>query len=92
MKRLEIIANVSVEDALFKAFKMRGIAKVFTTIPSVHGVGSSGPRLGDHVWPEENFMLILYCEDNEGVEIERAVKQVKEQFRGEGIQCFSLEV
>jgi hypothetical protein len=92
MKRLEIIANVSVEDALFKAFKMRGIAKVFTKIPSVHGVGSSGPRLGDHVWPEENFMLILYCEDNEGVEIERAVKQVKEQFRGEGIQCFSLEV
>ena len=91
MKRLEIFANASVEHALFTTFKVRGIAKAFTKIPSVHGVGSSGPHLGDHVWPEENFILILYCEDGEAVEIERAVKQVKEQYKGEGIQCFALE-
>ena len=44
MKRLEIIANASVEESLFEAFRARGVAQFYTKVPVVHGVGSSGPR------------------------------------------------
>jgi len=90
MKRLEIIANSSVEDALFNAFEERGVAKQYTKIPVVHGNGHSGPRQGDHVWPEENFLLIIYCDAEEAGWIRDAVNAVKDEFTEEGIKLFEL--
>lgn len=90
MKRLEIIANRSVEDALFNAFKKRGVAKQYTKIPVVYGNGHSGPRRGDHVWPEENFLLIIYCDADEAGCIKDAFNEVKKEFTDEGIKLFEL--
>ncbi len=90
MKRLEIIANSSVEDALFDAFDKRGVGKLYTKIPVVHGNGHSGPKRGDHVWPEENFLLIIYCDIDEAGLIRDAVNAVKEEFTDEGIKLFEL--
>ena len=90
MKRLEIIANCSVEDALFEVFEKRGVAKQYTMIPVVYGNGHSGPRRGDNVWPEENFMLIIYCDADEAESILDAVNTVKETFGEEGIKVFEL--
>jgi hypothetical protein len=91
MIRIEIVANSSVEDSLFEAFAERGAAKYFTKIPVVHGVGSSGPRKGDHVWPEENFLLIIYCEEQEARDISGAVEEVKARFPDEGLKFFMTE-
>ncbi|MFW6180638.1 MAG: PG0541 family transporter-associated protein [Spirochaetota bacterium] len=88
MKRIEIFANVSVRDALFGAFTRRGVARRFTLIPVVHGSGSSGPRFGDEVWPEENFMLIVYCGEQEAEGIRGAVAEVKAAFENEGVALF----
>ena len=90
MKRLEIVANSSVEDALFDAFEKRSVAKHYTMIHVVHGNGRSGPRRGDHVWPEENFLLIIYCNVDEAGLIRDAVDAVKEEFTEEGIKLFEL--
>jgi hypothetical protein len=90
MKRLEIIANSSVEDSIFEAFKWRGVAQMYTKIPIVHGVGHSGPRRGDHVWPEENFLLIIYCEPEEAKNIREAVYEVKAKYQVEGIKLFEI--
>ena len=68
MKRIEIIANRSIEGDLHDALKEAGAAQHYTKIPVVHGVGNSGPRMGDHIWPEENFIMIVYCEDRGGGE------------------------
>jgi hypothetical protein len=92
MKRIEIFANVSVRDALFNAFQKRGVGRHFTMIPVVHGNGSSGPRYGDEVWPEENFMLIIYCQDAEAEHIRRAVHEVKGLFEKEGVKLFEISV
>ena len=90
MKRIEIIANQSVEENILDAIKFEGVGKYYTKYPNVHGVGKSGPRMGDPVWPEENFALIFWCDEEEARGLERAVNFVKERFPDEGIKLFGL--
>ena len=90
MKRLEIIANRSVEENILDALKHEGAGKYYSKYPVVLGVGSSGPRMGDTIWPEENFALVIWCEEKEARAIERAVSYVKERFPDEGIRLFGL--
>lgn len=88
MKRIEIIANNSIEVDIFEALEKRDVGKAFTKIPSVHGRGNSTPKRGDHIWPEENFILLIFCDDSEAQLIEEAVIEVKTRFKDEGIKLF----
>ncbi|AEJ18361.1 PG0541 family transporter-associated protein [Gracilinema caldarium] len=88
MIRLEIYANRSVEEDLFDGFKKAGVAQYYTKIPVVHGVGSSGPRMGDAIWPEENFALIIWCEEQEAQQVVKVIEDVKKKFPHEGIKLF----
>jgi hypothetical protein len=88
MKRIEIYANRSVEENIFDAFKKLGTGKNFSKLPTVFGVGNSGSRMGDPIWPEENFSLIIWCEEEEAEKILHAVQEVKKQFPDEGIKIF----
>ena len=90
MKRIEIIANHSVEENIIEALVREGAGKYYTKYPSIFGVGSTGPRMGDAVWPEENFAIVIWCEEDEARLIERAVAAVKEKFPNEGIKLFGL--
>jgi len=90
MVRVEIIANHSVEENILDALKYEGVGKYYTKIPEIFGVGSSGPRMGDAVWPEENFALIIWCEEEEARKIGKAVAFVKNKFPGEGIKIYGL--
>ena len=90
MKRLEIIANRSIQDDMFDAFKKADIVKKYTLNPVVLGVGKSGPRMGDHIWPEENFSLIVYCEEEESEKIKLVIKDLKQFFTKEGIKIFEI--
>ena len=91
MQRLEIIANRAVEEDLYDIFRRRKLSPFYTKLPEVHGVGDSGPRMGDHVWPEENFVLIVYCEEPEAQQLKDAVAELKELFPNEGIRMFAVE-
>ena len=91
MMRLEIIANHSVEENIHEALKFESVGKYYTKFPGIIGVGSSGPRMGDSIWPEENFALVIWCEEEEARGIERAVKFVKNKFPDEGIRLFGLD-
>ena len=90
MLRLEIIANQSVEENVLGALKHEGAGKHYTKYPGILGVGSSGPRMGDAVWPEENFVLVIWCDEQEAQGIARAVAFVKSKFPDEGIKLFGL--
>jgi len=46
--------------------------------------------MGDAIWPEENFALVIWCEEDEARKIQGAVERVKEQFPDEGIKLFGL--
>jgi hypothetical protein len=90
MIRLEIVANHSVEENILEAFAKEQVGKSYTKYPQIFGIGSSGPRMGDAVWPEENFALVIWCEEEEALGIQRAVASVKEKFPGEGIKLFGI--
>ena len=90
MIRIEIIANHSVEENILEALAKEQVGKFYTKYPRILGVGSAGPRMGDAVWPEENFALVIWCEEEEARAIQRAVEKVKQQFSGEGIKVFGL--
>jgi hypothetical protein len=90
MMRIEIIANHSVEENILDALAAENVGKYYTKIPIAHGVGTSGPRMGDAIWPEENFILVIWCEADEARGIEQAVAKVKERFPDEGIKLFGL--
>jgi hypothetical protein len=90
MIRIEIIANHSVEENILEALRREGVGKFYTKYPGVFGVGSAGPRMGDAVWPEENFALVIWCDEDEAKVIERAVAAVKAHFPDEGIKLFGI--
>jgi hypothetical protein len=91
MKRMELIANHSVEDELMGALERAITNFYYTLIPNVHGRGKSAYRLGTATWPEENFMVISYLEDPGALLAEAAVAAVKLRFPGEGIKLFFME-
>ena len=88
LKRVEIIANHSVEEDIMDVLQIRGLATHFTKVPSVHGRGDADPKRGDHIWPEENFIMIIYVDDEKAAAIETAIEEVRESFPDEGIRCF----
>jgi len=90
MKRLEIIANKTIEDDLFDAFERHHVATSYTLIPVVHGAGHTGLKLGTTVWPNENFLLIIYCEESEAETIRSIIFDLKKRFKGEGIKLFEI--
>jgi hypothetical protein len=90
MLRIEIIANQSVEENILEAFAAHGVGKLYTKYPGIHGVGNSGPKLGDAVWPEENFVFVIWCEEDEARGIAEAVGDVKREFPDEGIKLFGI--
>lgn len=90
MKRIEVIANRSIEDNVMDALRREGVAKFYTKYPVVHGDGSSGPRMGDAIWPEENFVLVVWCEEDEARRIAASLEPVKSQFPIEGLKIFGL--
>ena len=90
MIRLEIIANHSVEENILEALAREQVGKHYTKIPNIYGVGSAGPRMGDPIWPEENFALIIWCDKDEALGVRKAVDSVKEKFTGEGIKLFGI--
>jgi len=90
MIRIEIIANHSVEENILEALAKENAGKYYTKYSSVLGVGSAGPRMGDAIWPEENFSLVIWCEEEESRAIQRAIAAVKEKFPGEGIKLFGI--
>jgi hypothetical protein len=90
MLRVEIVANHSVEENVLDALKDHGVGKYYTFYPKVHGVGTSGPRMGSAVWPEENFSLVIWCEEEEAIGIAGAIAEVKAKFPDEGIKVFGL--
>jgi hypothetical protein len=90
MIRIEIIANHSVEENILEALGKEQVGKFYTRYSGIYGVGHSGPRMGDAVWPEENFVLVIWCEMNEAEAIERAINSVKADYPNEGIKLFGV--
>ena len=90
MKRMELIANHSVEKEIIKGLEEKIDDFYYTLISNVHGRGKKEYRMGTSTWPEENFIVISYMDENKAKLAEQLVKEVKLQFPDEGIKLFFL--
>lgn len=88
MKRMEIIANRSVEREIIEPLEARIENFYYTLIPELHGRGKNGYRLGTSIWPEMNFLLLAYLEDSDAKIAKEIIREVKEHFPKEGIKIF----
>jgi hypothetical protein len=90
MKRMELMANRSVEEEIIGGLEA-GIADFYyTLLPMVHGRGKSQYRLGTATWPEENFLLISYVTNQEAERAESIIAEIKGRFPNEGIKFFFI--
>jgi len=90
MKRVEIIAAQAIQEDLLDALAHYDVPMKFTIIPTAHGMGTTNPKLGNDVWPEENFILLIYCQEEILSRIEQAIELVKKKYDHEGIGYFVL--
>lgn len=90
MIRLEIISNNTIEIDILEGLQAINKDLTYSKISSVHGSGNSSPKRGDAIWPEENFIFIIYCEDEIAKLYIEAVLSIKKRFKQEGIKIFSV--
>jgi len=90
MKRMELIANRSVENEIIEALEGSVADLFYTLLPQIYGRGKTKYRLGTATWPETNFLLISYLDNEDAVKAEAAIRGVKERFPREGIKVFFM--
>ncbi len=89
---LMVIFNASIEEEMMEALKAAGM-ECFTKIPGVHGSGEeSEPRLGSHVWPGTNTLLMICVDEASKRSLLDAVRQLEERHRTEGVRAFLIPV
>ena len=86
--RAEIISNQSVQEDIVERLEKALPSIEYTVIPEIHGRGQRTKKLGDTVWPEMNFVLFTYVEEEAARKIKEIVEAVKQRFPNEGISLF----
>ncbi|MGH0053113.1 MAG: PG0541 family transporter-associated protein [Sphaerochaetaceae bacterium] len=90
MRRVEIMAAQAILEDILEALEHYEVPMHYTIIPTAQGKGNTIPKLGDGVWPEENFVLIMYCEEVILEKIEKALHLVQKKYDHEGIGYFVI--
>jgi len=90
MLRVEIMAAQAILEDVLEALEHYEVPMHYTIIPTAQGKGNTIPKLGDGVWPEENFILIIYCEEETLQKTEMAIQLVKKKYDHEGIGYFVI--
>jgi hypothetical protein len=90
MKRVELIFSQSLEEDVMTMLAPIPGAKFFTLIPGVRGQGNTTPKMGDAVWPQENSLMIIYCEEEDATAIQRVAERIRTAYPDEGCACFVL--
>lgn len=91
MYRAEIIANQSVQEEIIDLLEEHIPNILYTIIPLVVGRGKESYKLGSATWPETNFVLVSYIEDEQVSIVRSIIKAIKEKFNGEGIKLFFVK-
>jgi hypothetical protein len=91
MKRMELIANHSVEEEIISTIEGKISDFYYTLVPNVHGRGKNSYHMGTATWPEENFMLISYLTDHDALTAEAVLEETKRRFPDEGIKLFFIK-
>ncbi len=91
---LDYVAELKMEAADKKAAQKStapstaAAAIPYTLVSEAKGDGLSGPRMGTHVWPEENSLFILYVEENMLEKLRCIIRTMRKKHPSNGISAF----
>jgi hypothetical protein len=88
MKRMELMANKSVEEEIIGALEAGLPDFYYTLLPVVHGRGKTQYRLSTPTWPETNFRLISDVGEQDTDTAQAVIAEIKRRFPQEGIKVF----
>lgn len=91
MTRCEIIANQSVQEEIISLLEEHISGCLYTVIPTVTGRGKNSYKLGSSSWPETNFILVSYVDDENVKVVKAIIAAVKQKFPTEGIKLFCVK-
>jgi hypothetical protein len=60
----------------------------YTLVSETKGDGISGPRMGSHVWPEENSLFILYITEEMLDTLKGIIRTMRKNHPSNGIAAF----
>jgi len=90
MKMIFIMYNIAINDEVMQILKDVGI-EGYTRWERATGRGkTSGPHLGNHIWPVVNSVLAVAAEDNKKARLIERIKELRKKLGKEGIKAFVL--
>lgn len=90
MFRAEIIANRSVMEEIIGDLEDALPEIRYTVLNDVQGRGKANRKLGTVTWPEMNFILFAYVEDDGAQTVRSVIEGLKARFPHEGIKLFMV--
>ncbi len=91
MTRLEIIMDRTIEDIFLERLHKEISDCPYTLVSEAKGFGKSGPRMGTHVWPEENSLLFIYADEVQAEIIRTILEQIRNEHPANGLTAFAME-
>lgn len=92
MKMVLIIYNEAIDDEVAEVLENCGL-KYYTKWQRVLGRGElSQPHLATNVWPGQNNVLAVVCQDDEAKTLLSCVKDLRKTLSKEGIKAFLLPI
>jgi hypothetical protein len=88
MNRIEIIANKSVESDIIDSIESSIPDLRYTLISEACGKGKRDKKLGTVTWPEMNFVLFSYVDEETARMLGDLISGIKRRFPNEGIVLF----
>ncbi len=93
MKMLCVIYSREADEQIVSAFKRSGI-RGYTKMQEVYGEGQeTEPKLGTHIWPGINNVLLVAIEDDEAQQTLELIRELKKEHPRAGLKgyLFPLE-
>ncbi len=85
-----IMYNIAINDEVMQVLKDVGIEE-YTRWERATGCGkTSGPHLGNHIWPAVNSVLAVASEDEKKDRLIEQIKELRKKLGKEGIKAFVL--
>ena len=85
MKRFEVIANQSVKDEFMGELEAALPEIEYTLLPIVQGKGKKKRKDGSRTWPETNFLLVSYLDEESAAKAAAVAGDIRARFPAEGL-------
>lgn len=90
MRRLEVIANQSVQEEVLEGLSSVVPGFQYTLLAPAYGSGMRRKKLGTVVWPEVNFVLVSYMDEADALSAREFLEDLQRRFPDEGIAFFVI--